>query len=152
MAINWNSVARGYMSGGIPGAVGGYFSGKEEDKARAAQEEGMQRAQADNERIRQEMLSQRQHDLSRVMGFFQPAQQALERLYGVPMSAWGGAQQAPPPGPQGSPMGPMTLARPGAPPVTSAPAGVDARPPAPMPTPTPPRRPPPAWSPPQFRR
>lgn len=85
----WGSVGRGYMSGGIPGAIGGYFAGKEEQKADAAQQQGIEMAMAQQERIRQEQLAMRQKDLQTAMGFFNPAQQFYSYLYGIPMEAWG---------------------------------------------------------------
>lgn len=127
MAIDWGAITRGYMTGGIPGAVGGYFTGKNQQKAEAAREEGLQVGMREQERIRQEQKLMRDQDLARLMQMFSPAAGALQRLYGIPMDSWGTdgmgrniAQMARPP----------AAAQPGGPPLV--PGGVPG--PAPRPT------------------
>lgn len=91
---------RGWLKGGIPGGIGGVLAGREQRKAEDIQQGAMDEAIQRQEQLRQEMDARRQRDLANTMGFYTPALQALEHLYGIPTSAWGQGlpqNQAPPP-------------------------------------------------------
>ena len=80
---------QGYMKGGIPGAIAGHYAGKEQDRAEQIQQAAMQDAIQRQDQLRREMEARRERDLANTMGFYTPALQSLEHLYGIPMSAWG---------------------------------------------------------------
>jgi len=78
-----------------------------ESDAQRIRNKGMAEAQAEQERMGRDMAQRRERDLANTMGFYSPAIQALERLYGIPMSAWGqGLPQNQPP-PATAPFGAM---------------------------------------------
>lgn len=103
--FSWGGAAKGgiagagagFMIGGpvgavVGGAAGGFLGGRagaEQEQADATRRAGLDQAIAGQDTLRREMEARRQQDLERTMAFYGPALQALERLYGIPMSAWG---------------------------------------------------------------
>lgn len=104
---NWGGAAKGAATGfgvglmtGNPYAMaggalaGGYIGGRagaEQERADATRQAAMDQAIASQGGLQREMEARRQQDLERTMALYGPALQELERLYGVPMSAWGQA-------------------------------------------------------------
>jgi hypothetical protein len=72
-------VRNGYMKGGIPGAVSGHYQGK----ARDAQEAGLDAAQGELSKVREESYQRRMRDLNQAMKFYDPVRGELQRLYGM---------------------------------------------------------------------
>lgn len=65
-------------------------SKRAQDEATAQRSAGLDKAIEDAERLGEEQKLQRAKDMSRIMGFYGPAISEMERLYGIPASAWGG--------------------------------------------------------------
>lgn len=89
---------KGAIAGGGLGFLYGGLSGGEQEKADKQRQEAMVLAQQQQAIDSLQSKEQRQIDLDRTMALYGPALQALERLYGIPMSAWGQAlpQNRPP--------------------------------------------------------
>lgn len=87
----------GFMVGGpwgaAIGAAGGGLSGgmahAKQQEADEARRGGMNKAKTQLEQLGQEQKDTRQRDMSSIMGFYGPAMSEMERLYGIPQSAWG---------------------------------------------------------------
>lgn len=90
----------GALAGGIGGGFLGGRAGAEQNKADATRRGALDQAIASQGDMSRDMNAQRERDLANTMGFYGPSLQALEHLYGIPMSAWGqGLPQNRPAGP-----------------------------------------------------
>lgn len=69
----------GYMKGGIPGAVAGYYQGKAKD----AQLAGLNDASSQLEDMKRESYNRRMADLNQAMKFYAPVRSEMKRLYGM---------------------------------------------------------------------
>ena len=78
MSVNPYGIGIGAGVGALVGGVQGYFRGKQKNKQQQALGEARMRL----EQLARDQRSQRTQDLERALGYFQPAQAEMTRLYG----------------------------------------------------------------------
>lgn len=105
------------IAGGLLGGLGGLFTGNAREDAAAAQQRALDAAMSRLQTGAKQQYADRMAAMDKVMGFYQPAQNVLNRLYGTqtwapgpapggPPTSNGGASRAPRPAmpDQGGPM------------------------------------------------
>jgi hypothetical protein len=113
--------AIGGVAGGLIGGIGGFLSGNAREDAAAAQQRAIDAAMSRLQEGAKQQYSDRMSAMDKVLGFYQPSQDVLTRLYGgtrpqgsgppapapVPaMPAQGQAQRPPQQPPGFPPVGP----------------------------------------------
>lgn len=112
----------GAIGGGLLGGLGGLLSGNAREDAAAAQQRALDAAMSRLQEGAKQQYSDRMAAMDKVMGFYQPTQDVLTRLYGGTRPAGSAPAPVAPPAapmqPQGAPRPPQ--GPPGFPPVGGA--------------------------------